>query len=94
MDAVAAAADLVQTGWCQGVASDGHKVCLVGALAQTTVTVPESGVPGYLVWAEAKRVLSERLPEPFTGLAEWNDDPATTQAKVVKFLRDAAEELR
>lgn len=91
--ALTAAADLIDKGWCQGRATDGEARCLVGALAETTVTTPGSGVPGYLVWAECKRVLCEQLPDGYASLAEWNDQPTTTKAKVVRFLRDAAGQL-
>lgn len=83
------AAGIVERGWCQNRLEDlvTGQVCALGA-----INVAATGSP-YMateVAYEAQAALTRKLDRP---IPWWNDDPATTQADVVKtFLQVADEE--
>jgi len=77
------ARELVEKGWCKGKPVDGDSFCLVGALAQATLTaaVGVPGLPGYKVWRDARQVLEDEVPKPFPSLVAYND--RTSQSEVL-----------
>lgn len=85
---------MIEKGWCAGKAKDGERRCLVGALAEATVTlhIGEDRVPGYLLWREARRYVEQQVPAGYTNLPEYND--RTSQAAVVELLRSTAKLVR
>ena len=87
IDALTATRALIQRGWCKGKAQDGDKYCLVGALAEATITDPTTDTPGYLVWRHAIDAINSHIPAPFPNAVAYND--ATDQQAVLKVIDNA-----
>lgn len=83
---------LIQQGWCRGKAQDGDNYCLVGALAEATITDPDSTVPGYLVWRHALNAINSHIPAPFPNAVAYND--ATNQQAVLTVIDNAITDLQ
>lgn len=85
---------MIEKGWCAGKAKDGQRRCLVGALAEATITihVGEDRVPGYLLFREARTALENHIPAGYTNLPEFND--RTSQQAVIDLLRSTAKVVR
>ena len=64
---------LIAQGWCRGKAQDGDAYCLVGALAEATITDSNTNVPGYLVWRHAREALETHVPMSYPNLVAYND---------------------
>lgn len=82
------AADYIEAhGWCQNRASDGDRVCLLGAIAM----VSDATVDGIEICAPgpAYRLASEVMIGNDMGGC-WNDTPGRTAADVCAALRDCA----
>jgi hypothetical protein len=77
---------LVEQGWCKGQAADGNSFCLVGALAEATLTaaVGVQGLPGYKVWRDARQALEDEVPKTYPSLVAFND--RTSQAEVLDLV--------
>ena len=77
---------MVEQGWCRGRCRDGHKVCLIGALAESTTTaaVAIDGLPGYKVYRDTKNALEAQLPFNYPNLIAFND--FTNQQKVLELI--------
>lgn len=85
--ALTATRTLIQRGWCKGAAQDGDNYCLVGALAESTMTDPDSNVPGYLIWRQALAAINTQIPAPFPNAVAYND--ATNQRAVLEVIDNA-----
>ena len=77
---------MVEQGWCRGRCRDGHKVCLMGALAESTTSaaVAIEGLPGYKVFRDTKTALERQLPWNYPNLVAFND--FTNQQKVLELI--------
>lgn len=86
------ARNLIQRGWCKGKAQDGDKYCLIGALAEATITDPSADVPGYLVWRQALAAINSQLPAPYPNAVAYNDD--TDQRTILELIDKTIHHLR
>lgn len=82
---------LIEIGWCKGRAQDGDKYCLVGALAEATLTDPDGNVPGYLVWRESLAAINANLPHPYPNAVTYND--STDQQAVLEVIHKAISSI-
>lgn len=87
IDALTRTRALIVNGWCKGQAQDGDKYCLVGALAEATITDPTTDTPGYLVWRHAIDTINAYVPAPWPNAVAYND--ATNQNTVLQLIDKA-----
>lgn len=87
IDALTATRALIAAGWCKGKAQDGDRYCLVGALAEATITDHDGTVPGYLVWRYALEAINHHIPAPWPNAVAYND--ATNQHAVLQVIDNA-----
>lgn len=92
IEALQRARALIAGGWCQQVARDDNRYCIIGALAEATTEQCSSTV-GYLVWRNSKAALERHLPEPWPNLVTYNDDVTTTQRNVLDLIDTTIADL-
>lgn len=93
IEALQRARVLIAAGWCQQVARDDNRYCIIGALAEATTTEQCSSTVGYLVWRNSKAALEQHLPEPWPNLVTYNDDVTTTQRNVLDLIDTTIADL-
>ena len=81
------ARDIIQDGWCQGVAweeqPDGSmRYCATGALQQAACAEVGNDDRWLDEFATAQVTLLEASLKPCLSINEWNDDPARTKHDV------------